>query len=1327
MNFHLKKGLGVISLVMGMLIPQILRADLRGQNSVSAGTLVKDEQDRAPREPQQNPQPFPVGTPPSGVNNIIPNFPQNLSIAGDLTVNGNLRLPELPVNGSDVLILRAADAMPASYTLRFPPTDGINSQVLATNGTGQLAWQAAGGPAVPAHVLRVTTGVISGPNQFNSVKAAIDSITDSSPTNPYVVEVGPGLFIEDTITMKSYVSLIGYSPDASIIHVDNPAKDVIIAVDQSFIAKVTLTGATGSGSAGIRLTAGYCEIEEVAFEDCDICLYEDAIDGDTKVLFESCSMESDAIFTTGVFVDGSNGHSAYIKIDGLTWLQKSNTSFNSFIHVTGAQAVCYAHGVDAGKNELFGGVGCDISDGALFGLNSSSLQGFATGILVENLGAAPVLNIMSVSGAYNTNDINIAHPGAIGTVNGVFAQNRVLIDPAAQISLFLTDSAEAGTVTIGSQYVGDTLSVVTDISELIEQGSNLGVIYGGDLTAGAGLSVDVSGGSGYLMLGLYPDDNLFYVVWDSQNIGLTPNADNFVWVESSGNINAGTSAPDPTTTILIGKARTDSSEVVFVEHIHKDCTHAASQLDESWRGALGPIYGTGSIVSKDGTLQLDVSSGRYYFGTHMYQPTGGLQISWDAFYRNGSGNYTVVSQNFIDYQHYDNGSGTLAVIPDSNYARHSLYVVNDGAIEQYLFVYGQTTYSTLLDAENGDVPPQPSTWTGNMVLIASIIVKNTITLADQISEIRDERPRVGFRASGVSVVTNHGDLIGLLHDDHPQYILTNGGRVLTGDLNLGGNDIINVDGVDAVALAPLYLGYSNATSVDIGRAAATVSLTGSTISLDGTTNISGKMITINKHGLLNSAFNSGIQLEENNVITGYIETDASRNNWEFKAPNTDGVVIITPGASGFTIDQGSHDPVTLLSTTTGLSLVNQVLSLAEANGSTTGALSSENWTLFYGKQDGNPKLTALAGIGADGIIAYTGSNTFSSRTITGTANQVIVANGDGLSGNPTLSLPQNIHTGATPTFAGLNISGSGTIVPGTGGVDVATLNLGTSAAMTITLGNTSAALALKSSSATTVTGPGMTLLSGGALGLNNGTYTVSMKAPTTGMSADYDFVLPPTGGTSGYVLATNGSGTTSWVAQSSGGAVLLGGNSSVGTVTLGTNDANPVNIETSGKNRIMVDANGNTVYSTKYRASAYRSTNQTLPTPGAVVLFNTITDNPSAPLSGYSSATGRFTAPYTGFYLVTTNVTVDPNSSSSNRSLLIRKNGVAIPGCTSYMYMSGEGEGTPYYTLSYTGIVYLSTVTSDYIDVYVASANNSDAVVANSSGFSVQYLSFTPA
>jgi hypothetical protein len=66
----------------------------------------------------------------------------------------------------------------------------------------------------------------------------------------------------------------------------------------------------------------------------------------------------------------------------------------------------------------------------------------------------------------------------------------------------------------------------------------------------------------------------------------------------------------------------------------------------------------------------------------------------------------------------------------------------------------------------------------------------------------------------------------------------------------------------------------------------------------------------------------------------------------------------------------------------------------------------------------------MADPGSNGILARTALDTTVARTLTGTANQITVSNGDGVAGNPTLSTPQNIHTGASPTFAGLTATGT---------------------------------------------------------------------------------------------------------------------------------------------------------------------------------------------------------------------------------------------------------------------------------------------------------------
>jgi hypothetical protein len=94
-------------------------------------------------------------------------------------------------------------------------------------------------------------------------------------------------------------------------------------------------------------------------------------------------------------------------------------------------------------------------------------------------------------------------------------------------------------------------------------------------------------------------------------------------------------------------------------------------------------------------------------------------------------------------------------------------------------------------------------------------------------------------------------------------------------------------------------------------------------------------------------------------------------------------------------------------------------------GGITGILSDQTDlnSALGGKQTSNSLLTAIAALATTGLLAITGAGTVANRTITGTANQVSVSSGDGVAGNPTLSLPQSIHTAATPTFASLTLTG----------------------------------------------------------------------------------------------------------------------------------------------------------------------------------------------------------------------------------------------------------------------------------------------------------------
>ena len=185
---------------------------------------------------------------------------------------------------------------------------------------------------------------------------------------------------------------------------------------------------------------------------------------------------------------------------------------------------------------------------------------------------------------------------------------------------------------------------------------------------------------------------------------------------------------------------------------------------------------------------------------------------------------------------YDNNTNALISIPTGKFVKHSLYLMGNNSLqattnEEYLLVYGQSLFDTLGDAVAGSLPTPPTYFTDSTVIVASIVVTPD---SQSIQTINDERPRLGFVSpSRTGVITAHGDLTGLTNDDHPQYLLTDGTRTLAGNLNLGNNNITNVNTMSIAYVSQNTQGVgffgtsswannaitaSAATSIKIGRA-----------------------------------------------------------------------------------------------------------------------------------------------------------------------------------------------------------------------------------------------------------------------------------------------------------------------------------------------------------------------------------------------------------------------------------------------------------------------------------------------------------------------------
>jgi len=146
------------------------------------------------------------------------------------------------------------------------------------------------------------------------------------------------------------------------------------------------------------------------------------------------------------------------------------------------------------------------------------------------------------------------------------------------------------------------------------------------------------------------------------------------------------------------------------------------------------------------------------------------------------------------------------------------------------------------------------------------------------------------------------------------------------------------------------------------------------------------------------------------------------------------------------------------------------------------------------------------------LIGGTSNGNFTAATLTGTANQVNVANGNG---SITLSLPQSIATSSGPTFANLTDSAltSGRVtLAGASGILSDSANLTWS----------SPALSIGAGSSAT-----------GQLKFN-GTTSGTVTLTAVDAAGTWTMKLPTTAGNNGEFLKTDGSGNTSWAAGGSG-------------------------------------------------------------------------------------------------------------------------------------------------------------------------------------------------
>jgi hypothetical protein len=359
------------------------------------------------------------------------------------------------------------------------------------------------------------------------------------------------------------------------------------------------------------------------------------------------------------------------------------------------------------------------------------------------------------------------------------------------------------------------------------------------------------------------------------------------------------------------------------------------------------------------------------------------------------------------------------------------------------FATGDVTGSFSIDG-SGDVSNVALT------IAADSVALGTDTTGNYIATVAGTTNQVSVSGSGSE---NAAVTLSLPQDIHSGASPEFTGLTLSGDLAVNGADITTT----ATGTATVF--NTNATTLNMGGAATTVSIGASSgtttvnnsLTVTGNLTVNGTTTTVNSTTLTTDDIiitlggdsapgadddkDRGVEFRWHNgtaAKVGFFGFDDSTGKFTFipDATNSSEVFSGTKGVIDVgTVETGVLYIDSIEVDTTGAT-TSQVLqyngtkfapaTLSSTSSFTTIAVSGQDNVVADSSSD---TLTFVAGTG----ITITTDNTTDSVTVTnagvtqltGTSNQVSVS---GSTGAITLSLPQSIHTGASPTFAALNVA-----------------------------------------------------------------------------------------------------------------------------------------------------------------------------------------------------------------------------------------------------------------------------------------------------------------